>query len=172
MNNNGYKLLVLTKQGRLTYREIDKESNNIVDNDDLLTYQKLEESEYDFLKRILPYVDKADILNKSLDEKIKDIKNGENLDVYIDDGDWRIRKKVVKTGYGLEKLVDDEHHMVRLAVARTEYSLDKLVNDENPLIRYVVARQGYGLDILINDKSQSVRNAAIKYNNDNNDAKI
>lgn len=51
--------------------------------------------------------EKEEILNLDDLKKFEMINNHENLDILIDDEDYRIRKAVAEQGYGLEKLIND-----------------------------------------------------------------
>lgn len=84
------------------------------------------------------------------------------MDVYVDNEDWRKRKYAAKLGYGLDKLVNDEEWVVRIEVAWQGYGLEKLINDEVFTIRMAVAEQGYGLDKLIDDEYFAVREEVAK----------
>lgn len=87
---------------------------------------------------------------------------GYGLDKLINDSDWYVRSIVAKHGYGLEKLINDPEPWVRKQVAKCGYGLNKLVDDKDGRVRIEVARQGYGLEKLINDKCISVRKTALQ----------
>lgn len=69
-----------------------------------------------------------------------------------------IKEKIelIRQGKNLEEFVNDKNAKVRRAVAYQEYGLDRLINDENPDVRKAVALSGYGLDKLIQDPNQDV----------------
>ncbi len=50
---------------------------------------------------------------KSFEDKIKEIKEGKNLEEYLHDEDMNIRAEVARQGYGLDKLVRDKDWRVR-----------------------------------------------------------
>lgn len=39
-------------------------------------------------------------------DKLNEIENNENLDVYVHDKNWHVRFAVSQQGYGLDRLVD------------------------------------------------------------------
>ena len=100
--------------------------------------------------------EKDKILNLDNSEKLEMIKNHQNLDVLIDDEDWRIRMAVAEQGYGLDKLINDKDSGIRAVVAKQGYGLDQLINDKSYYVRKTVAEQGYGLEKLINDENYDV----------------
>ena len=152
------KRLAFTKDGKLTYCTASEE-NIGKGRCNHVAHQQIGETTKDFIIHVNEELllknarenYKQELYNLSAKEKNKMIKNHENLDIFVNDKSWRIRKAVAKQRYGLDKLVNDSNEDVRIEVAKQGYGLDKLVNDENWLVRIEVARQGYGLDKLMND---------------------
>lgn len=64
-------------------------------------------------------------------EKLSRIRQGRDLDIFLNDEDEFVRASVAEQGYGLDKLIDDENWRVRGAVAQQGYGLDKLVHDKD-----------------------------------------
>lgn len=106
---------------------------------------------------------KGQLLNLEYYEKIKLIRQGKYLDIFIEDEDWRIRYNLAKIGYGLDILVNDEEAYVRIQVAKQGYRLDTLINDKYETVRQEVARQGYGLNQLIHDEYRLVEDTVKEY---------
>ena len=116
---------------------------NIIKDDDIRYKGKYVCSEIKLVRKLT-----QEEINKYIED---------NLDILVNDKDWRVRYEVAKQGYGLHILVSDEDWGVRCEVARQGYGLDILVNDEDWRVRYEVAKQGYGLDILVSDEDYDVR---------------
>lgn len=85
------------------------------------------------------------------------VKQGYNLEYFINDPNITVRRQLVIQGYGIDTLVNDENSAVRWEVAHNGYKLETLINDDYPAIRVEVARKGYGLERLINDENEYVR---------------
>ena len=124
---------------------------------------------------------------KTIDNRIEEVQQGRNLDVYLTDPSWQVRKAVAERGYGLDRLMKDENYLVRKAVARQGFGGERLIYDEAPSVRNAVletcyqdlpphalilnkyqnvrlfaAQHGIGLDSLIHDSSHIVRGAVAK----------
>lgn len=80
---------------------------------------------------------REEILDLDYYDKLDLIKQGEYLDIFIEDEEPFVREAVALKGYGLEKLVNDKSKFVRGAVAEQGYGLEKLINDESTYVREV-----------------------------------
>lgn len=73
--------------------------------------------------------------------KMRQIQNGENLESFLTDKDWRIRALLAENKYFLDILINDSDSRVRQYVA--QYGTDKhlaiLINDEDEIVRMHVA---------------------------------
>lgn len=72
------------------------------------------------------------------ENKFVQVRNGQYLDIYIDDSDYQVRAEVARQNYGLDILINDPHWIVRRQVAAQGYGLDILINDEEPLVSNIV----------------------------------
>lgn len=88
----------------------------------------------DFVRKNVNWLENINrILSKSFNEKLNDIKNNKNLDVFIRDKDIEIRKAVARSNDNKANkfLSYDYYEDVRLEVAKNGYCLDKLIYDPN-----------------------------------------
>ena len=115
---------------------------------DLFNYQEFSASDKDAENSVYKETDDIDIsigLNQlTLDERVRLAERGKksDLDILIDDPDYRVRELVANHGYAghLNQLVSDPSSYVRGEVAshNRDKDLKKLSNDEDASIRHYV----------------------------------
>lgn len=157
--------LALTRDGRITYCTA-TEDNMGKGRCNHISHQGKQESAEEFVDRANKIIEigkqDTNLGDPEYDNKMKMIKEGKGLKIFINDPDENIRMEVLKQGFFSEQVLQDKSWKVRATAVQKGMFLDRFVCDPDWRVRKEVASLGHGLDILSNDENPYVRDEVRK----------